>query len=43
MHYACSDPEKYVPPCIDKVDSYYDTFGGFEKRIEKFKKKFDNI
>ena len=37
-YYPCSDPENYVPPCIDEVDYDYDTFREFEKRTEKFKK-----
>ena len=34
----CSDPENFVPDCIDELKYEYDEFKGFQERIEKFAK-----
>ena len=37
-HFACPDPENYVPSFADEIEHDYDDFRGVEARIEKFKK-----
>ena len=36
--FDCSDTENFVSDCFDDIDYEYETFPGFEKRIEKFEK-----
>ena len=35
-HGACSDPENYVPNCLDEIEYDYNRFDSFEKRIGKY-------
>ena len=34
---GCSDPENFVPDCVEEIDYKFDKFNNFEKRIQKFK------
>ena len=33
-----SDPENFVPDCVEEIESEYDEFENFERRIKKFEK-----
>ena len=32
----CSDPENFVPDCVEEIECEFDNFNNFEKRIQKF-------
>ena len=32
----CSDPENFVPDCVEETEYEFDNFKNFEKRIQKF-------
>ena len=34
---GCSDPENFVPDCVEEIEYKFDKFNNFEKRIQKFK------
>ena len=33
---VCSDPENFVPDCVEEIEREYNEFENFERRIKKF-------
>ena len=33
---GCSDPENFVPDCVEEIQYQFDNFNNFEKRVQKF-------
>ena len=33
---GCSDPENFVPGCVEEIQYEFDNFNNFEKRVQKF-------
>ena len=38
----CSDPENFVPDCVEEIEYEFDNFNNFEKRIQIFEKDPDD-
>ena len=36
LHAECSDPENFVPDCVEEIEYEFDSFNNFEKGIQKF-------